>query len=165
MPQSHTALQSPTLRQADVLAPIFWHVHVLFIWQALVHHISSLKEAFYPLDGGSVSSSRAVDLGVMIAMFRKLTHPLMALTLATAMTATSVQPAEAGRGGRTAAFITGTIIGLGLAGAIAHGRTYGGCYKGRLRCEWVKGPCYYNKYGDYVCRRGHERCWRPTYCD
>lgn len=98
-------------------------------------------------------------------MFKKLAHPFMALTLAAAMSATSVQTAEAGRGGRAAAFIGGTIIGLGIAGAIAHGRTHGGCYKGRLRCEWVDGPCYYNKYGDYVCRRGHERCWRPTYCD
>lgn len=106
---------------------------------------------------------------MVITMFRKLAHPLMALTLATvAVGAGSVQPAEAGRGGRAAAFVGGTIIGLGIAGAIASGRDrayYGGCYKGRPRCEWVDGPCYYNKYGDYVCRRGYERCYRPTYCD
>lgn len=105
-------------------------------------------------------------------MFRKLAHPFMALTLAFAVAAAAAQPAEAGRGGRAAAFIGGTLLGLGIAGAIAHGRGHayyddygGGCYKGRLRCKWVEGPCYYNRYGDYVCRRGHKRCWRPTYCD
>lgn len=110
---------------------------------------------------------------MVVTMFRKLAHPIMALTLVFALAAAAAQPAEAGRGGRAAAFIGGTLLGLGIAGAIAHGRghgdvyydDYGGCYKGRLRCKWVEGPCYHNKYGDYVCRRGRERCWRPTYCD
>jgi len=101
-------------------------------------------------------------------MIKNVVHVLLALTLAVAIGVTTAQPADAGRGGRTAEFVGGTILGLGIAGAIAHDRdraSYGGCYKGRLRCEWVDGPCYYNKYGDYVCRRGHERCYRPTYCD
>jgi hypothetical protein len=108
---------------------------------------------------------------MVITMFRKFAHPIMALSLMFAIAAAAAQPAEAGRGGRAAAFVGGTLLGLGIAGAIAHGHgpvyyeDYGRCYKGRLRCKWVEGPCYYNKYGDYVCRRGHERCWRPTYCD
>lgn len=101
-------------------------------------------------------------------MFRKLGHVVVALALAVAIGTASAQPVEA-RGGRTAAIIGGTIIGLGVLGALSHARDrdyyYDGCYKGPLRCERVRGPCYYNKYGDYVCRRGHERCYRPTYCD
>lgn len=112
-------------------------------------------------------------LEMVMTMFRKLAHPFMALTLAFALAAAAAQPAEAGRGGRAAAFIGGTLLGLGIAGAIAHAHGHGhvyyddypSCYKGPLRCKWVKGPCYYNKWGDYVCRRGYERCWRPTYCD
>lgn len=100
-------------------------------------------------------------------MLRKLVQVLMALTLAVGIGAGYVQPAGA-NGGRTAAIVGGTIIGLGVLGAYAHARDrayYGGCYRGPTRCEWVKGPCFYNRYGDYVCRRGYERCYRPTYCD
>lgn len=114
----------------------------------------------------------AVNSRMVITMLKKLAHPFLALALAFAIAASMAQPADAGRGGRAAAFVGGTLLGLGIAGAIAHahGPTVyyeepGGCYKGRLRCKWVEGPCYYNKYGDYICRRGHERCWRPTYCD
>ena len=94
-------------------------------------------------------------------------HVFIALAMAVAVSSAATQPAEA-RGGRTAAFVGGTLFGLGVLGAYAHARDrayYGGCYKGPPRCEWVPGPCYYNKWGDYVCRRGYERCYRPTYCD
>lgn len=111
-----------------------------------------------------------VNWQTVITMLRKLTHPLMGLVLAFAVAASMAQPAEAGRGGRAAAFVGGTLLGLGIAGALAHahGPVYYEepvCYKGRLRCKWVEGPCYYNKYGDYVCKRGYQHCWRPTYCD
>ncbi len=99
-------------------------------------------------------------------MVKKLASFFLALTFVFAVGAASSQPAEA-RGGRTAAIVGGTIIGLGILGAMNSSRAgyYGGCYKGPVRCERGPRRCYYNKYGDYVCRRGGERCYRPTYCD
>jgi hypothetical protein len=100
-------------------------------------------------------------------MIRKLVHVLLALSLAIGIGAATAQPADA-RGGRTAAFVGGTILGLGIMGAYAHARDhayYGGCYKGPLRCERVGRRCFYNRYGDYVCRGGREHCYRETYCD
>ncbi len=100
-------------------------------------------------------------------MLKKILGAVLALSFAIGLGAASVQPAEA-RGGRTAAIVGGTIIGLGILGAAAHARDrnyYGGCYKGPVRCERVGKRCFYNKYGDYVCRGGAERCYRPTYCD
>jgi hypothetical protein len=101
-------------------------------------------------------------------MIKKLIHAALALTLAIGVGFASVQPVEA-RGGRTAAIVGGTILGLGLLGAYAEGRerTYyrESCYQGPPQCRWVEGPCYYNSRGDYICRRGYEKCYRPTICD
>jgi hypothetical protein len=103
-------------------------------------------------------------------MIKKFVHAFMALALAIGVGLSATAPAEAGRGGRTAAIVGGTIIGLGVLGAYAHARDRAyyrgdGCYKGPLRCERVGKRCFYNRYGDYVCRGGTERCYRPTYCD
>ena len=105
-------------------------------------------------------------------MIKKFTHALMALTLLAGFTATSIQPAEAGRGGRVAAGVAAGIIGLGLLGAYAHSRerdyyyrSHGECYPGPEECGWKNRRCFVNSWGDRVCRGGRWTCWRPTYCD
>lgn len=102
-------------------------------------------------------------------MFRKLLQSLMALTLLVGVGAMSVKPAEAGNGGRVVAGVAAGVIGLGILGAYANARERayydGGCYRGAPRCEWRPGRCFYTEYGERVCRRGYERCYRPTYCD
>jgi hypothetical protein len=101
-------------------------------------------------------------------MKKKLLHSLMALALLFGAGAASIQPAAA-HDGRVAAGVAAGIIGLGLLGAYAASRDrayYGGeCYRGAPRCEWVEGRCYFNDYGDRVCRPGYERCLRPTICE
>jgi hypothetical protein len=102
-------------------------------------------------------------------MLKKLTHLLMALTVVVGIgAAASVQPAEAHR--RGGGLVAGAIIGGVVAGALIAGasrRSYasGHCYAGPRRCEWSGRHCFYNRWGDYVCRGGDYRCWRPTICD
>jgi len=108
-------------------------------------------------------------------MISKILRPVMALTLAAGLATTSVQPAEAGRGGGVAAGIAAGIIGLGILGAAAsaRGRGYeyddydddGGCYRGPRRCSWENRRCFENRYGDTVCRGGDYVCRRPLICD
>lgn len=105
-------------------------------------------------------------------MIKKLMHALLALTLVTGLTAASIQPAEAGRGGRVAAGIAAGIIGLGILGAYSHARdrddyyrARGECYPGPEECGWRNRRCFTNSWGDRVCRGGRWTCWRPTYCD
>ncbi|MCC7253039.1 hypothetical protein [Hyphomicrobium sp.] len=103
-------------------------------------------------------------------MIKKVMQALMALALVVGVTASSIQPAEAGRGGRVAAGIAAGIIGLGLLGAYAHERDrhyrYAGeCYPGPEECGWKNRRCFTNSWGDRVCRGGRWTCWRPTYCD
>lgn len=104
-------------------------------------------------------------------MMKKLMNALMALSLIAGVTASSIQPAEAGRGGRVAAGIAAGIIGLGLLGAYGHARDRdyyragGECYPGPEECGWRNRRCFTNSWGDTVCRGGRWTCWRPTYCD
>ncbi|WP_295556582.1 hypothetical protein [uncultured Hyphomicrobium sp.] len=106
-------------------------------------------------------------------MIKKMMSALMALMLVAGVTAASIQPAEAGRGGRTAAGIAAGIIGLGLLGAYAHSRDRDDyyyesrerCYPGPEECGWKNRRCFTNSWGDTVCRGGRWTCWRPTYCD
>lgn len=109
-------------------------------------------------------------------MIRKLMHAMLALTLVTGSIAASIQPAEAGRGGRTAAGIAAGIIGLGILGAYAHSRDRdeyyrddyyrdAECYPGPEECGWTRRRCYTDSWGDTVCRGGRWVCSRPTYCD
>lgn len=103
-------------------------------------------------------------------MMKKLMHALMALALVAGVTASSIQPAEAGRGGRFAAGVAAGVIGLGLLGAYAHSRDrhyYHAreCYPGPEECGWTNRRCFTNSWGDRVCRGGRWTCWRPTYCD
>jgi hypothetical protein len=97
---------------------------------------------------------------------------LMALSLVAGIAVSSVQPAEAGRGGRVAAGVAAGIIGLGLLGAYGHARerdyyyrSHGECYPGPEECGWTNRRCFTNSWGDRVCRGGRWTCWRPTYCD
>ncbi len=102
-------------------------------------------------------------------MHQRALHGLFALTLAFGAATVHVQPAEAGRGGRVAAGVAAGIIALGILGGYAHsrGRRYhrAECFRGPRRCRWVRGGCWHDRYGDYICRRGYRKCWRPLYCD
>lgn len=105
-------------------------------------------------------------------MMKKMMSALMALMLVAGVTASSIEPAEAGRGGRVAAGVAAGIIGLGLLGAYAHERdrdyyyaSRDRCYPGPEECGWKNRRCFTNSWGDTVCRGGRWTCWRPTYCD
>jgi hypothetical protein len=104
-------------------------------------------------------------------MFKKILHSLMAIALLAGVVASSIQPAEAGRGGRVAAGVAAGIIGLGILGAYssARARDYDGdrryCHEGPRECSWSNRTCFYNRFGDYVCRGGEYKCYRRTYCD
>jgi hypothetical protein len=108
-------------------------------------------------------------------MLKKLLSSMMVLTLALGVMASTHEPAEAGHRGRIGAGIAAGIIGLGILGAYAHARDgyyyddyrYGAreCYPGPERCGYTRRRCFYNSWGDYVCRRGEYRCWHETYCD
>jgi hypothetical protein len=100
-------------------------------------------------------------------MLKKVVHSIMALSLAIGMAIAVSEPAEARRGGRVAAGVAiGTLLGLGIAGAYAGPGYYGpACYRGPRQCDYVGRKCWHNRYGEYVCRGGDYRCWRPTICD
>src|SRR6478609_239499 len=108
-------------------------------------------------------------------MLRKISHPVLALTLAAAMGITTAEQAQAGRGAGVAAGIAAGIIGLGIIGATAGSRrgyyydAYddgpGECYRGPRTCNWENRHCFENRYGDYVCRGGDYVCRRPLICD
>jgi hypothetical protein len=108
-------------------------------------------------------------------MFKKFLSIVMAGVMVLGLSFATVQPAEAGRGRNVGVGIAAGIIGLGLLGAYAHardrdeGRYYvrerNECYKGREQCAWNDRHCFHNRYGDYVCRGGTYRCYRPTICE
>lgn len=103
-------------------------------------------------------------------MLKKITSIALSIALAVTLVTASVQDAEARRG-RNAAVVGGVALGLFALGAAAaaqdrsYDRSGGGCYRGPKECRWVRGECYWNRWGDRVCERGHRECWRPTYCD
>ena len=96
------------------------------------------------------------------------TSAVAALVLGLAAASWS-EPAAADRGGAVAAGVAvGTVLGLGIAGAYAGPRYYAagpGCYRGPRQCDYVGRSCWYNRFGEYICRGGEYRCWRPTICD
>jgi hypothetical protein len=98
-------------------------------------------------------------------MLRKIMQCLLAATIVVGIAATTTEPAEARRGGLAAGLAVGTVLGLGIAGAYAGPRYYGACYRGPRQCSWVGRSCWYNRWGEYVCRGGDYRCWRETICD
>jgi hypothetical protein len=103
------------------------------------------------------------------AMRNRIAQALLALTLVLGIAAATAQPADAHRrgGGVAAGVAIGTLLGLGIAGAYAGPRYYAGpgCYRGPRQCSWVGRSCWTNRFGEYVCRGGDYRCWRPTICD
>jgi hypothetical protein len=107
-------------------------------------------------------------------MMKKIMQSALALALvAGTFAATTQQAAAGGRhhhhgGGVAAGVAIGTILGLGIAGAYAGPRYYDegpACYRGPRQCDYVGRSCWYNRYGERVCRGGEYRCWRPTVCD
>ena len=100
-------------------------------------------------------------------MMKTLMSAGLALTLAAGTMIASTSSAEAHRGYRGAGIVAGTIIGLGVLGAYAASRDrgyYRSCYAGRQRCDVVGQRCWYNRYGEYVCK-DDVRCYRPQVCD
>lgn len=104
----------------------------------------------------------------------KITSIALAAALAVAAVG-SPQPAEARRGGVGFGIAAGIIAGAAI-GSLAYGapryyrysRHYAyddGCYVGPRQCKRVGARCDYNRFGDYVCRGGVVRCYRPTVCD
>jgi hypothetical protein len=103
------------------------------------------------------------------AMFKSIVHASIAAALVAATTISTAQQAEARGGRRAAGAVAGAIIGLGLLGAYAASRDRGyyydrSCYRGRRVCNVVGQRCWYNRYGEYVCR-DNLRCYRPRICD
>jgi hypothetical protein len=102
-------------------------------------------------------------------MLKKLMQSAAALTLVLGLAASTSQQADAHRrgGGVAAGIAIGTILGLGIAGAYAGPRYYDGpaCYRGPRQCGYVGRRCWFNSYGERVCRGGEYRCWRAEVCD
>ena len=112
------------------------------------------------------------------AVLKRLLSIALAFALFLGAVATAPQPAEARRG-------YGAGIGLGIAAGVLAGAAIGGyaygypryyrysryysvsdsCYLGPRQCRRVGADCDYNRFGDYVCRGGTLRCYRPTICD
>ena len=98
-------------------------------------------------------------------MSGKIFALMMALCLTAALFVTSIDQAEARRRHK-GAVAAGIALGILGAGALAAGAAErDGCYRGELRCRWVKGRCYRDEYGDLECEQGYEKCYRPLYCD
>ena len=107
-------------------------------------------------------------------MVSRITQFFLVLLIATGIGMSACDPANAGDGGRVAAGVAiGTLLGLGIAGAYDGPRYYAGdryyygdgCYAGPRQCDWIGRSCWYNRWGEYVCRGGDWRCWRPRICD
>jgi hypothetical protein len=97
-------------------------------------------------------------------MIGKASALFVALLLAFSTIVSSAGDAEA-RHGRKGALATGIFLGILGAGALAAGRGNERCYRGELRCRWVRGECYRDRWGDLECESGYEKCYRPVYCD
>lgn len=110
-------------------------------------------------------------------MMKKLMSLTAALAMLFSVFVVTSEQAEArrGGGGLAAGLAVGAILGLGIAGAYAGPRYYGGpayyadqppgCYRGPRQCGWAGRRCFVDRYGEQVCRGGEWRCWRPTICD
>src|SRR5436190_19543446 len=99
-------------------------------------------------------------------MIKLITRAFLALAIVLGLDAAASRPAEAGRGGGgiVAGVAVGTLLGLGIAGAYAGPRYYGGpydgpryygpaqyapgCYPGPRRCGWAGRQCWRNPYGE-----------------
>ena len=96
-------------------------------------------------------------------------HLLADAIVAQSFRAFPPQDADAHRrgGGVAAGVAIGTILGLGIAGAYAGPRYYDGpgCYAGPRHCDYVGRSCWFNRYGERICRGGEYRCWRERVCD
>lgn len=99
-------------------------------------------------------------------MKKLILNSVMALSLVAGTSIVSSSEAEAHRGRRVGGIVAGTVIGLGVLGAYAASRDgYArSCYAGRQRCEVVGQRCWFNRYGENVCK-DDVRCYRPTHCD
>jgi len=102
---------------------------------------------------------------------KKIMQSAAALALVAGIFAATMDEAEARRGrGLGAGIFIGTILGLGIAGAYGGPRYYDDdddavCFRGPRQCDYVGRSCWYNRYGERVCREGRYRCWRPTICE
>ncbi len=109
-------------------------------------------------------------------MFKKITHALMALTMALGFAVSSAPQAEARYGRGVGVGIAAGIIGLGILGAAANAGPYRHryysaydegreCYRGPRECHWTGRRCFENRWGDTVCRGGRYLCESPLVCE
>lgn len=99
-------------------------------------------------------------------MLKKLSTIAAFLALAASLTLSSFSAAEA-RYRHRGAVIGGAALGLFALGAMSAQAGYDRerCYRGPRECHWVRGACYRDRFGDYECDEGHEKCVRPLLCD
>ncbi len=98
-------------------------------------------------------------------MAKSITTALLTLLLTVCVTAVGYDAAEAKKG-RNKAFATGLALGiLGYGAFSGEARARGRCAKGPVRCRWVRGDCYYNRFDDLVCESRYRKCARELYCD
>ena len=99
-------------------------------------------------------------------MLKKIVATAASLAFATSMMMAATGTAQAGRH-HPGAVVGGAALGLFALGAMSAGSRYDGerCYRGPRECHWVRGACYRDRFGDVECEEGHERCYRPRYCD
>lgn len=96
-------------------------------------------------------------------MLKKLPVAVLTLLLTATITTASFDMAHAKKG-RNKAFAAGIALGiLGLGMLESSRREH--CERGPVRCRWVRGDCYYNRYDELICESRHRRCEREYYCD
>ncbi|MEJ2118633.1 MAG: hypothetical protein P8Y36_12385 [Alphaproteobacteria bacterium] len=103
-------------------------------------------------------------------MIKKMSAVAATALLACSLSLTGIGNALAGghhhhhrHHGRGAAIVGGIALGILAAEAAKADRE--DCYRGPRECRWVRKRCWYDDYGDRVCRRGHRVCHRPLICD
>jgi len=109
-------------------------------------------------------------------MLKKIFQVLLALSLIVGVLAAPIETAEARRGTGVAVGVGLGLLGLGLLAT--QGYAYGpgpayygygpgpaGCYPGPRQCGFTGRHCFNDYYGNYVCRGGQYRCWRPAICE
>ena len=112
-----------------------------------------------PLWPGSIEQGNIMRKTLAIAA-------LAVVTITSSLIATTGQADAQFRRWGPAVIVGGIVAGALIAGASRRAYGYGpACYSGPRRCEWAGRHCFYNRFGDYICRGGEYRCWRPTICD
>lgn len=99
-------------------------------------------------------------------MRSKVAVGLLAVSTAAAALSGATVPAEAKNGRNVAIGVAAGLVTLGVIAGAANAGSRRSCYTVGGGCHWREGKCFYNRYGDYVCRQGYQVCEpRRTVCD